>query len=254
MTHSGLIIDTHAHIYPAYDVSRFFNSAVQHLKHLAPSAYRAIVLTERVQENFFSALKERTITGDFSILDTSESTSIDIRISSGKHLAVIAGKQVNSYEGLEVLALGASQPVPDRNPLRDTLTFIREHGGVPVIPWSFGKWVGKRKKVLMDLLASSDPKDFLLGDIIGHGGFLAAQDILDHAATLGFRTVHGTDPLPMSSDETLVGRYATLLECTFDRTRPSEALKALRTNPIMSKGKKDSSLVSLKRQALLRIR
>lgn len=253
MTRRGLIIDSHAHLYGAFDSSDFFEAAVNNLSGLAPQAYRVIVLTERATEDAFYSLKNKLLTGRYRVEPTLEETSVRIKLNTGGSLSVIAGKQVHSYEGLEILALGMTGPVPDRNPILETVKYIRSQQGIPVIPWSFGKWSGKRRKIITSLITDSHAETFLLGDIIGRAGVLSSDEIFRAAADKRFVVLHGTDPLPLTADQKIVGTFASYIESEFDPEHPTLSLRAALTKTIHPTGNKNSSLSSLFRQTMLRV-
>jgi hypothetical protein len=77
------------------------------------------------------------------------------------NLYIIAGRQINSIEDIEILALGTSNFFSDGQPIAESLKQIRKVRALPVILWGVGKWLGKRGKIISDLIRSAEGKSGL---------------------------------------------------------------------------------------------
>ena len=99
-------------------------------------------------------------------------------------------------------------------------------GGLAVLPWGFGKWWGRRGRVLDRFLETADPGRVFLGD---NGGRFAGAGEPRQFALARRRSIPilpGSDPLPLAGDAHRVGSYGFVLDGPLDSTRPAAALKA----------------------------
>lgn len=148
------------------------------------------------------------------------------RCAEAPPLILVAGRQIATSEGLEVLALGATGPFADGEAVETTIEAVREQDGVPVIPWGFGKWWGRRGAVVRRLAADHTRFPLLfLGDSAGRLGIaprprLFAEGERQHRAVLP-----GTDPLPLRGEVDKVGRLVFRVERELDTDRPFAGLK-----------------------------
>ena len=134
-------------------------------------------------------------------------------------LWLIQGFQTATSERLEVLSLGSSKPPPENLPLLDTLQAVNENSGIPVIPWSFGKWMFKRKKIIIQALQENP--FVILGDIPtrpitkittknNKGETQVLPSLLNLPQT--HRVLLGSDPLPLAGESQRIGSSCSVLE------------------------------------------
>lgn len=211
MNSSSLVVDTHVHLYPCHDRLDGLISALQNLEALAPGTARAICLTERFDCSVFNELGRESHVGDFSIHVASEKEALILRSSAGDELLVFAGRQIITAERLEVLALTTLEVIPDGLPIRETIARVRELQGVPVLPWSPGKWFFARGQVIRSLLRELSPGDVLLGDVTLRPKRWMVPGLMREACDRGFRIVAGSDPLPFPGEERRIGKYGVML-------------------------------------------
>jgi hypothetical protein len=139
---------------------------------------------------------------------------------AGERLVLVAGRQIVARERLEVLALGKDLELPDGLPLGEVLERVRESGALPVLPWGFGKWWGRRGSVVSETLGQDG--ELFLGDNAGRHGPTPA--IFRQARKLGVRLLPGSDPLPFSRHAGLAGSYGFVLPHAVDTDRPAATL------------------------------
>ena len=142
--------------------------------------------------------------------------------ASGERMVIVAGRQIVTRERLEVLALGKDLEIPDGLSMADTLEQVRESGALPVLPWGFGKWWGRRGSQVESVL--QEDRELFLGDSAGRleGGI--APRLFRQAREIGIRLLPGTDPLPFSSHAGRAGSYGFRLPGAADEHRPATDL------------------------------
>ena len=133
---------------------------------------------------------------------------------------ITAGRQVQTEEGLELLTLGSDEPIADGTPLRDAATWAQAVGAIPVIPWGFGKWTGRRARVLAEFMASSQARGVHLGDNGGRPWFWPAPKSFLAARHTGRAVLPGSDPLPFQAHQVRAGSYGVLMDIDVATYKP----------------------------------
>lgn len=208
-----LIADGHVHIYREYVQTGLLEHAREGLTALAGRAGDDVAfglfLTERAGDNFFAGLQGRHVCE--SVVEQAG-------------LLIFAGRQIATAERMEVLALCSQAQIQDGLPLAETVQEVQTAGGIPVIPWSPGKWMFKRKSILQKLLSDSPPGAVLLGDSSLRPRGVPEPHVMTQARTRGFGIVAGTDPFPFAGQERVIGSYGFCID-NFDRADPLGSLK-----------------------------
>lgn len=229
-----LLVDAHVHFHPGYDREAFFDGALANFQKGAadlglPGPFTGcLLLTEMGDARWFRALLGGSDgQGAWRIERTAEVDSLIARRLSGERLVLVAGRQIATAEGLEVLALGRDAEIPDGLPLAEALRRVRESGALPVLPWGFGKWLGRRGALVAGELAGGGDggkRELFLGDNGGRPGIGGPPQLLTEARVRGVRVLPGSDPLPLPEHERRAGSYGFVLEGAFDEDRPAEDL------------------------------
>ncbi len=133
-------------------------------------------------------------------------------VSSGEAILVSSGFQTVSAEGLEVLSLFSTHRPADGRSLIDTVREIHEHNAVAVLPWAFGKWWGRRGRVLQTLLEDRSRPPVAIGDNFGRAAGLPGLEPREVARRFGLLFLPGSDPLPLPGREMRAGRYGFYLQ------------------------------------------
>ena len=241
-----ILIDSHVHLYNCFNIEKFFDSALDNFSESANECRGSknftslLLLTETKSDRYFQKLsglaKERTENTSFSdssplkkwtIRLTQERCSLYAHLASSRGLYLIAGRQIVTAENLEVLALATEQDFEDGQPLETTIEQTIAAGGIPVIPWGFGKWIGHRGKILSNLLKERKFPVLFLGDNSGRPIFWSRPPLFKQAEQLGIRVLPGTDPLPFASESFRPGTFGFAMHGQLDPEKPARSLKQL---------------------------
>lgn len=182
--------------------------------------------------NWFDKLRARsdqaqgTGKSTWQIHKTREPNSLLVRDDRGRSLAIIAGRQIATDERLEVLALGLNQSWKDGGEAQGIISQVASLGAVPVLPWAVGKWTGRRKRIVEDLLRSP-PAPFLLGDNSGRLALWPEPGLLDQARRTGVSILPGSDALPFKHCESKIGSYGLEWADALPPDSPFEKLRHL---------------------------
>jgi hypothetical protein len=235
-----ILVDAHVHIYDCFDLKKFFEAAYSNFSSNAEQFGNrndfngTLLLTETSDENWFTnffhcadgkQLPIKGSIGDWKFYRTNEKCSLIVRFGDSKCIILIAGRQIVSSENLEVLALGMPNRIGDKEPLCDIIKRINGNGGLAVIPWGFGKWAGKRGRILNKLLNDVSSPPFYLGDNSGRPTFLPRPSLFRKAEKKGIRILPGSDPLPLAMDFYRVGRFGFMISETISFENPANDLK-----------------------------
>jgi hypothetical protein len=233
-----LCLDTHVHLYDCYDLERAFEAAFKNLQELVAQESNAVIgicLVERSGQRFFEDLRlgERNIGTDFSVQEalrgskySKEEVVSTLLVKRGSDsLYVFPGRQIVTSEKIEVLGLFLSDEIPDGLSAVQTLESITSKGGVPVLCWAPGKWLFRRGAVVRSLIQESAPESLLVGDTSMRPRYFPDPLLHTFAEYLGIKRIFGSDPLPFSGEENLLGSYATIFDSQFYESSPAMSFR-----------------------------
>lgn len=230
-----VVADGHVHLHDCFDLDRWLDAARGNLERARPDdgdpALRVVMLTESAGVRAFAELADgrRRAGRDWSVLPTDEPNALRVVNERHGELILVAGRQVATSDGLEVLALGALEELPDGRPLETSLEATREAGAVAVVPWGFGKWWGGRGRRLAGLVDEAEPGALCLGDNGGRPRFAREPRLFARARARGLQIIPGSDPLPFVRHERRAGSAGFVLRAVIDPRRPARGLlEALR--------------------------
>lgn len=175
--------DCHVHFYDNYSPSVFLESAKTNL-----GTGGILFFTHR----FGVAPDWSSIYPGFEVLNEG--------IGRVDGITFVCGYQIVTSEKIEILNLGSSTVIEDGLKAKDVLLKV---DGIPVIPWSPGKWLGERGKIIKSLS----------NDVYG-GKILYKHFLADFKPFKGI--LPGSDPLPKVGEERLVGRIGVVGEREID--------------------------------------
>jgi hypothetical protein len=183
---------------------------------------------KKIQDNYH---RNSQIISNWSFQNTSEESSLYAVNAEQQGLFLIAGRQIVTSENLEVLALAINDDFKDGQPLERIIPEVIERGGIPVIPWGFGKWIGARGQILTTLLKRQTFPTLFLGDNGGRPTFWGTVPHFKQAAQLGLKILPGSDPLPFASEDWRPGSFGFSLWGHLDPKEPSKSMKQLLLDP-----------------------
>lgn len=247
MTGCSVLVDTHVHLYKIFDLDKALKNACENMFRLDPRiGLFALCLTERAgdYEHAFDA-----IPGCLKYFEVTESNSVSIALQDPSSrfppLLLIRGRQFVSQEKIEVLGLGYPGEDLKSMTLPELVNKIESQGGVPVLPWSPGKWIGKRGNILQEFLTS---RSVCLGDILMRPKGFSKPSLFSQSLSI----LPGSDPLPLEGEEDQIGRYCAKLEVNM--LLPEQILGNLKTGSVVTMGSRNSIWNSILRQIRLRLR
>jgi hypothetical protein len=227
-------VDSHVHFHKCYDEGLFFDSCFNNLIKFAPSSVKngLLFFTEGRNEdsfNFFKTKKKIKSTLnekiDYIVNLLTDEKIIELKwIESGMRVIMLQGFQIVTKENLEVLSLGTNKRLPDGNSIENTISDVLSLGGIPVLPWGFGKWYGNRGKKIDELIMKRIPNLFL-GDNGGRTTLLPNPPQFKLAEANGLEILPGSDPLPFLQEAKRPMSYGFLTKIDFDEERPWESVQ-----------------------------
>ncbi len=187
-------VDGHVHVHgevPDLD------AIVQRISRVAPGAIPVLMLADGHRGDGFRRMKR-------AAQERANGAGSDKAITP---MLIIPGWQVVSEEGLELLVQGVEQFESFGAPAQSVVEVAIAQGAIVTLPWGFGKWIGRRRRLVRRLIALYGDR-ILLGDISGRPpGW--AEPLL-----AGRPVIRGADNLPLAGSERSIGRYGSLIACT----------------------------------------
>lgn len=243
-----ILIDAHVHIYDCFNLENIFESAYSNFKSTADRLlYKndfigILLLAETSKDNWFHQIANHAVgknlpdgkkTGNWTFHRTDENYSLYGRSIKPKNLFLIAGQQIVTKEGIELLALGTNERYANGISLTELIESINKTDGIPVIPWGFGKWIGDRGKLLIKLIESKERPRFFLGDNGGRPLVLPAPNQFRLAEEKGIKILPGSDPLPITSESQRIGSFGSSLCGIISKEHPAQDLKQALMDPMV---------------------
>lgn len=232
---SLMLVDGHVHIHSCFDIELLLDAALNNFQNFShANAAFFLALTESKSQNYFHHLHQlaqgNSNTGltlnAWQIMLTDEPCSLRAQKSSGEGLYLIAGRQIVTLDGLEVLALLTKETFADGLPIEQTINQVLKSGGIPVIPWGFGKWMGNRGRRLSKLIESSIPGLFL-ADNSGRPVFWREPIFFRKAKQQGLGILSGSDPFPFRSEIERPGKAGFSIYGVLNPQKPAASLRKL---------------------------
>ena len=259
-------MDAHVHYYPRFGWGRFLDGAAANLRRagaglgLEGGEARLLLFVESHGHQAFEQLQrqaEARVADGWRVRPTGDDAALRLVRDDGFDLFVLAGRQIECREGLEVLALTCGEALPDGEPVRQTLRKVAAAGAIGVLPWGFGKWWLRRGRVVRELLEEEPGEHFFVGDNGGRPALSPRPPLFDLAAARGRRLLPGSDPLRLSWHAARAGRYGFVLDGWIGGDRPAswlkEALGGLDRDPLPF-GRRESLLGFAISQAAVHLR
>ncbi len=228
----SILIDAHVHLYDCFDRVTFFDTARANFQRsardlgLPDDTPGCLMLTETAHDHAFEALiaQHELDNGRWRFHPASEGRSLIAALDGQDVMTVIAGRQIVTHEGLEVLALCCNEQFNDDRPIEHTIEKVIEADGLPVLPYGVGKWSGARGVIISKLIDSPLGSRLCLGDNAGRLALGGEPGHFEKGREHGIWVLPGTDPLPFASQESRVGSYGLILDTAINRDKPATSL------------------------------
>jgi len=237
-----LLIDSHVHIYPEYDINALLNAFCARIR-AAEAPIGVLMLAEREGTDVFADWAAGRRLPDGYASTQSDETAIILRKDQTPDVIVIAGRQIACAERVEILALATRTTFRDGEPAHEVLKQARTAGALPVLAWGVGKWLFSRAKVIDALLDASRQQQLFIADPSLRPVFWPTPRLMRKAISHGHRILAGSDPLPPNSEATRVGQYADLAHTTaldFNAPLTSQIISILAGQPMQPIGQRAS--------------
>jgi hypothetical protein len=194
------------------------------------------MLTEAKRDNWFQQLADKahgkhTADDRWQFHATDEPESLRATGAENREILICAGRQIVTAENLEVLALATTAMRADGAPIQEVIDWVHRHNGIPVLPWGFGKWWGRRGHIVSTLLQSNARDRFLLGDNSGRPWFLGRPIQFAAAVQQNRQILPGSDPLPFASESWRAGCAGFSISGSVEPERPADDIRQLLKNP-----------------------
>lgn len=224
----------------------------------ASGANLVLCLTESSGFNFFHELKTKASTqssiAGWSISEIPEQPAVLLK-KSDQRIIFIAGRQVITQQGLEVLALFNDEEYEDGQDIQNIINKINDNNGLAVLPWGVGKWLGKRGSIITGLLSSNSPEKLAIADISARPALWPRPEQFRQANESGYKQLYGTDPLPIPYDQGRIASAGMAIELSSDEAQAIAELKSALFDNINNEtyGKRVSAFRFVKDQLMLRL-
>jgi hypothetical protein len=229
-----VLVDGHVHIYDCFDLPGLFDAAYRNFSHAAQSSGAAaqftgiLMLTESKSDDWYQKQNIDTRrAGPWNIHPVDGNCALQAVRDSGEQLLIVAGRQIVTAEGLELLALATDRQFDDGLSLVKALQAVRAHDAIPVIPWAVGKWLGRRGRVLAKVIEDESDNGLFLGDNGGRPSFWKYSSHFMQARQAGLRILPGSDPLPFVAEASRVGSFGFSIGGEVSADQPVADLKKL---------------------------
>lgn len=233
------MIDGHVHFHRCLSVADALDAAVANLGRRRsgargptppPAGTPAGVLWlveargERASERLRN-VGERT--GRWRIEELDEATW-QFHRDDGARVTVIRGRQVRTEEDLEVLLVGAPEAAVEGRPLREVVETWIERPVLVLLPWGFGKWWGRRGRLVAETYAAFAGAGLRLADTGVRPAWLAEPAIFGRSTDDGRPVFTGSDPFPFPDRAGTLGSAGFVAPGVSADARWAEMREALR--------------------------
>ena len=93
-----------------------------------------------------------------------------------------------------------------------------------MLPWGFGKWLGKRGVIIRGLINEGD---IFLGDNGGRINYWPSPVEFERARAKSLVVLPGSDPLPFESQYWRPGSYGFAVNALLSESRPAESVRGI---------------------------
>lgn len=220
-------VDGHVHFHPCFTLPNFLHSAIANFSSMAnapaalPQSPCGVLLLTQIGERdpLQPMLEQASLYREWTTQQLDDEAVLFSR-QGVPSVIIIAGRQIVTAEGLELLSLCTRSPQASHHSLQDSVEASVTAGGIPVLPWGFGKWWFSRGRIVRGFLASHAHSNVLIGD---NGGRMRVMhgEVIKNQQIRGSQILAGSDPLPLPNHVTRVASFGTLLPGKIDLSAPT---------------------------------
>lgn len=224
------LVDAHVHLYEKFELAAGLDAAASSFSSarraagLQSSSSDCLIVVDPMGSDGFGRLADQGAAG-WSVSRMNELTLQAVRKTDQTTIVILGGRQVRTESGLEVLALFVRDSLAEGLSLRRTVEEALRKGAIPVVPWGFGKWWGRRGRIVEGLLRSDLGGRTLIADSAVRPHWMPEPRTFEVAKELGIPVVAGSDPLPFRGEERKIGRYGFVLAGTLNAEDPVTTLR-----------------------------
>lgn len=237
-----LLIDAHCHNYPCFSTYGLISAAQNNFTARSKamdvtSQYSACLMLADLQwggmQKRVNELRAELSDNSIHVHDTDEPWSFNITQKSKQTITAILGYQLITREKIEVLIYGLSSELPPDLPLQQVLQHAREQNALAIVPWGFGKWLGKRGQVVKHWLDSTTKTEGngFVADNGGRWRRSKTPELLRYAGAREIWNLPGSDPLPFSSEIQRAGATGFILDVEINDQKMLATIQKHLNNP-----------------------
>lgn len=256
------VVDGHVHLYSVEKASAQVRRACRRLAAMAHEGdhHRIIptlIVLNTVKFDVFASLYGSAPTrGEHGFVKAGDEYGLWLLDEGVEKGLLIGGAQIAAREGFEVLAVGCNVPPRKQQAAVDIIEYILAAGGLPVLPWAFGKWIGGRGQEIARILGGEYGTALLLGDNALRPTSSPKPRPFRLAEEMHKPILPGSDPLPLDGDERRIGSYGFEIDGQLSFEAPVSSflciLRQARRQP-RTIGRRLGMVASLAKQLRIRI-
>ena len=227
------LIDAHGHFYSCFDANAFleaananFDRAAEGLEVAPHQPRRLLLLADPSGSDSFGLLTSEleSTPSVWSLEETREQDAVEASRSGVTPITLIRGRQVVAEERIEILSFGPSGELDDGLPFEILVRRAVDAGGITILPWGFGKWLGSRAKLVRRTITETTSGTLFTGDSGARLARTPTPSIIADAVSDGIWNLPGSDPLPFAGQEQRVATRGAMISARVDRKRPRASL------------------------------
>ncbi|MDC0947861.1 hypothetical protein OAS86_00740 [Gammaproteobacteria bacterium] len=229
-----VLLDAHVHLYPEFDLTVALPMALDNLRllevKLGEADVWALLIAATPREADWPIRAQAAVTtlgGTMTAVDGG--WCIEALAGQSKPLWLIAGRQYQSAEKIEVLSAFAGLDVAENLPLETLLATLDEAGAVVILPWGVGKWLGARGKLVQQTVLSPDRAQALyIGDNGGRPWGWPLGRLFSGVGNHKVYNLPGSDPLYIGSQYNKIGTSGSLISLENQESQSTSLRTVLR--------------------------
>ena len=213
------IVDTHVHLRDGVRVEQLLDVAAANFKtqlesqnKSAAQACCVLFMTESSGEQCFNQCQCGNVFGGWRFEHVLGEHFVLMTHEQKENIGLVRGQQIVCKENIEVLWVGGCDETLQGKGAIEVLDKLADLGGLVILPWGLGKWTGRRKRVVEEILSSFSHDKLLIGDTPLRGSLFSQQRFMQRLTDAGYMLLPGTDPLPIHGGQQRVGLNGIVID------------------------------------------